>query len=256
MRRLALGLGLTIGFSALFAPAIAAPVLSPHVIQKGMYVKRDCKSEIKQAEYDECRCEADVVAPVLSGLTNKTLESQLNAQFLKESSEALCDGVKDDNQPESGKENASVTNQYALSFRPHILSDTLLSFVYEFSSYSGGAHGNSRIVGKSVRLDSGKVLALTDVLDPAKEAQINEFIRKNLAARPEGEIFPETLEDGSALIAGGVCKNCDFVVTNEGIQLIYNAYAIGPYASGPIFIMLPPEFIKDPIVKEALSKKS
>lgn len=114
--------------------------------------------------------------------------------------------------------------------------DTLLCYTIEWSSYTGGAHGNYGIRCHTYSLRDGFELSLADLFTEAQLAHLETFIRHDLYQQYEARSDEELEAKGFFPEYIGMTEN--FLVTEEGITFYYNPYDIGCYALGPVEVTI------------------
>lgn len=150
--------------------------------------------------------------------------------------------VKEMNDPMSAAQQAWTTN---IVTTVHQNEANILSLRFTNTSDFGGAHPNTVTVFLTFDLLTGETLSLEDVLQ--KEAWQNfEVAEKQwlLEYAKEG-LFEESLKELSDYVMNPTdvmteryVRDSLFYVTPDAIGIFYNPYAIAPYASGPIDVVL------------------
>ncbi len=116
---------------------------------------------------------------------------------------------------------------------------TVISFGELYSDYTGGAHGNYGYSGTTFDVESGRELALSDILSDAEGfyAKAVDYIVEELEANYSDELFPEYRD----YVAGtfDADRYLCWYLNAGGIVLIYNPYEVGPYAMGVAEVLLP-----------------
>lgn len=133
-------------------------------------------------------------------------------------------------------------SRYGLSSGWDIIVNTekLLSVEMHLSSYTGGAHGNNGFI--PVNFDSnGERITHEDlyiISDPAKAVAeiITDKLKKgetDLAGLGAEMFYSTELQDFAEYLDPD-----DFILTGEGVKIIYQPYAIAPFAAGaPTFLL-------------------
>lgn len=114
--------------------------------------------------------------------------------------------------------------------------DSLLVFVIQRSSYTGGAHGMYGVECHNYSLAGGYELALADLFDQERQAALREAIRRKLYER-----FEVAGDEGLAELGffpEYIAATENFEVTDDGITFYYNPYDIGCYALGGVEVHL------------------
>ena len=120
--------------------------------------------------------------------------------------------------------------------------------------YMGGAHPNSTTSFINFSMKTGKAMELDDLLKPSFEIELNRIGEK---------IFREKqhLKQGESLTKVGYWfdndkfeLNDNFLIKDNGLLFIYNAYEIAAYAVGQIEIFIPYSDINDLIKEDSILK--
>jgi len=234
--------------------AQASVIIEDHLLQKGLFAKADCKSDPSDPAYDECRCDADIHYPVLTGLINTDAQALLNEGFKRMAQQARCDGVPTPApEKESKKSPSSATHRYETTFSsPH-----LLGLKFTDWAYTGGAHGNGSVTGVIMDLQKGKLLTIGDIIAPADMSAVNAMIYDTLAAKPEGEVFRDQIESRKgAFIDANDCQGCTLTLMPDGVHVVFQTYEVASFAQGNIEVPIPAKYVTYPLMVEALSKSS
>jgi hypothetical protein len=109
----------------------------------------------------------------------------------------------------------------------------LLSVLFDVSTYTGGAHGNTVHTALNFDLNTGRPLTFDDVFKPGVDAvktlaviASDELTRTNRLMFPEGaEPTPENYQ----------VWNFDF----NGLRLTFDQYQVMPYSAGPQTVAIP-----------------
>ena len=110
------------------------------------------------------------------------------------------------------------------------VDDDVFSFIAACSSYSGGAHGSYSYTGCNYHSDTGQAISLSEVI--RDEAAFRSVVCEKLRAE-YGNYLEEDFEgirSGYALDEGDYTFN--WVMDQTGIHVMFNPYAIAPYATG------------------------
>lgn len=226
-------------------PAHAELTIANEVLQSGMFAKAECTPEGIEG-FNECVCVADVHYPVLGGLDPEKLKP-LNAAFVTMAEKQKCEGKE--TQTESKDEPASSTFNFETTYQ----TPAMLGLRFESWSYTGGAHGNGAVGGVIIDLAQGRVLTLTDVFGKKGLPGVNKFIYDALSAEPEGEVFHDSIEAfNKQFVTETECKSCTVVLAADGLKVVFQTYAVASFANGPMEVMIPAQYIADPLVKDAV----
>lgn len=110
-------------------------------------------------------------------------------------------------------------------------SNNILSFTTDYYMYTGGAHGSSVIEGSTYHLETGKRYTLGDLFkrDADYIKEINSYL--------EPIIKKNKYIDEDAF--KGVDPDQPYVLTEDGVKVIFQTYELGPYSLGPVLIEIP-----------------
>jgi hypothetical protein len=236
--------------------ADAAVAVKEQIFQSGQFVKKDCTSDPKETDYDECACDADVRYPQLEDMSDRNVQDRLNRWFKDQASKAVCAGDQvaspDKNAPPPAKAHMSLSVHYETSFT----SDSVLGFKFTDWAYTGGAHGNGSVIGVVVDLEKGKMLAPSDIFAPRNMNAINQAIYTTLLAKPEEEIFRDQVETRKdTFIKDGQCGGCTLTLTREGVHVLFQTYEVAPYGAGNTDVLIPAKYVSYPVVAQALKEQ-
>lgn len=103
-----------------------------------------------------------------------------------------------------------------------------------YTSYTGGAHGNTVSTCYNLDLKLNKVWNLEDIVTDSLALQplLNEAARKCFNLKPEQSLT-------SRLMVQDVPPTGNVCVLNTGLAFIYNPYEIASYAEGEVWLYLP-----------------
>jgi len=222
-------------------PAQAAVTVSEHTLQKGIFSPPKCDNN------DECLCEADIRYPEISGMKDERRQEEINSG-LKSSVEPLkCQG--ETARIASKGNNFSITHTYELTFQ----SPEIIGFKFMDLAYEGGAHGNNAIDGMIIDLGTGKTLAITDIFSEKNIPAINKLVYDTLIPKSEGIFHDEIENRKDSFIKDGKCQGCTIIISKDGIQVIFQAYEVAPFADGNPAVAIPAKYVSYPALTKALT---
>lgn len=168
-------------------------------------------------------------------------EPLVNNQQRPTTQEALKAFADDFIQEFSQDENAFTDWSIERSASLVYASDVLLTFLFEESGYTGGAHPYSGARYFVLDAESGEILHLADLLNTGYETPLNiEGEKAFRAAR--GLTEASSLDEAGFIFDNNVfALNNNFGVTQNGLVFYFNSYEIAPYAMGPTQIKIPYE---------------
>ncbi len=128
---------------------------------------------------------------------------------------------------------------YSIDLTPEFQEGDIASFRYFQYEFLGGAHPNSIEGGVNLNLRTGTEITEDDIWVPGAKDELNkmgEVIVRRDREIPEGT----TLSDyGYWFEEDKFVLNSNFIITGDGIEYIFNAYEVGPYALGVTPVLFP-----------------
>jgi len=190
--------------------------------------------------------EIDARYPQLAGGSNPNFEKfnqVVRAPVIKEVAE-FKKGMQSEEGEEPPSEN-SMPNDLNISYEVALAQDDLISVVYSVGSYyQGAAHPNTFSEVVNYDLKNGKQLKLADLFKPgAKYLQaIANYCIADLKKQKDKGLEDTGINEGAAASA----KNYkSWTITRKGLGINFDAYQVGPYASGPQYVLVPYSNLKD-----------
>ncbi len=178
--------------------------------------------------------------PVIKNDKNDEFVDSINAELKAEADTALYETAEIE---EAAKVHYAYVNEV---FMPYELMNTyvtdydksgFLSITSYAYSYWGGAHGITILRSKVLDLTSQKILNLTDILNCTEE-EIDALVIKEFSEYFLAEGGEDFLAEWGNSIAENV-KEVKFRLTENGISLYFDVYAIAPYAFGTPEVTIP-----------------
>lgn len=111
--------------------------------------------------------------------------------------------------------------------------DKVFSLLFCEDAYGGGPHGYIYMRGYSFDVETGAQLKLSDLGDVKEDLKtyLNNYFYDNIM---DAEYL--TLENIPELVDG---ETLCWYLLDEGMQVIFNQYEIGPYAAGMFYVTVP-----------------
>jgi len=131
-----------------------------------------------------------------------------------------------------------------VDFKQILRTNRLITFRYEQSSYTGGAHDMYGYHYLNIDLKKSKILKLTDLftdMDRFKAIAQKAFTVQYLN-NPADKTEYWLADDGSLVLAN------EFGLTSKGLLLHYNVYEIACFARGDIELLIPYPDLKEILV--------
>ena len=160
------------------------------------------------------------LAQALEAYNTKT-QSDLTELF-----HTYCEGARTDRKTSSWEYEAAVeTDIYVRR-----ADEEVFSFMVNEYSYSGGAHGYYSFVGHNYRTATGEVISLSDVVKD--DAQFRQVVEQKLRDKYGDYLEPDLTDRLESYAVSGGEYEYDWRMDGTGIYVIFNPYAIAPYAAG------------------------
>lgn len=155
----------------------------------------------------------------------------------------IDDFQKDVKSNKKTKYNSKFVNEFYLVYDESTVSKNIYAITISDDSYRGMAHNTSRTETFAFDKRTGEKIILRDQIEPSKIQAFDEFVAKTLEVQNSSRIFSEkeilqTLANSDQYFAW-------FASKQEGLALIFQEYAVGPYSSGQIAIGVGWEEVKE-----------
>ncbi len=136
-------------------------------------------------------------------------------------------------------------HRWSYNLEGSIAFDSLNIITIEFNlfSYTGGAHPNAQVIYNSFDDESGKRLALAEVVTDVDK--LKELAEKKFRQQKKLGQHANLNEAGYMFENNQFTLNDNFGILKEGIIFYYNDYEIAPYAMGPTEILISYEEVGD-----------
>lgn len=150
-------------------------------------------------------------------------------QLNQEGEEFLAQAQRD---YDSSKELDYNFNPYGLTSFYEITEETtdFISILSHISTYTGGAHPNGFVRGKTFDLKTGEMITLSDILglsDAEALTWVKGIVEEKLITEEDMGYYPDVLDIYQASLS---MEN--FYIRDQKIMVYFDAYAIAPYAAG------------------------
>jgi len=208
------------------ANASALPAASSGTQKESSIVFTPKSTNITAKEY-----EAKITLPVINGLTDKTYQTQLNAELQKLGDELLK------TVQQQSKEDAAFAKKEGWEMRPHGLdvsyevysTGRMLSFGIVVYSYTGGAHGMTTVHYYNIpNVEKTKNMQLSELFQPGYDYKkvLSNLISQQIKAEQQ------KFSNGLIYWYEGITKDQDFSFQNGNLVIHFGQYEIAPYAAG------------------------
>lgn len=130
--------------------------------------------------------------------------------------------------PANPRDSSAPQNELVSSYNSVYIGPDIASVALSISEYTGGAHGNTVIIGVNVDRATGRELSLDDALALIGQTlpQVSdESLSQLRATLGEDLTFPEGA-DAKAENYG------TFLVSEDRVTFVFNNYQVAPYAAG------------------------
>lgn len=117
----------------------------------------------------------------------------------------------------------------------------VLSVLFSFDTYTGGAHPNYAQFGAVFDLQTGNQLMPEDLVDAQTMPEFMKREHRLVLADASDRMFDEAREEYQGFVDGTVSDSRlgDFYLTSDAYVTLYNAYDLTPYVGGPIEVDVP-----------------
>ena len=232
---------------------LASPVLASGIVKCSLYDYIDEPYNlIGSGYYEEIRLfgeEAEEKPALAEALEKNAAEHGKTMEF---EFRDYCAGIREMRETAEEDSADSMTDSVTASLEYRVLpqrdDDIVFSYVGNYSSYSGGAHGYYSYTGVNYDPQTGKLLELTDVFsDPD---QLQTILEKQLLEKYPDSSFAANGGSLDAYGTGAEDTPYNFVLGPQGAIFFFNPYEIASYAEGLLMAQIryadhPDLFLKD-----------
>ncbi|MGP7815893.1 DUF3298 and DUF4163 domain-containing protein [Niallia sp. 01092] len=180
--------------------------------------------------------------PIVSNIHNKTAQSKINAVLtahIKKSAKAyhqLMQQMEEDKKKDFCKDSPSRCQyEYVTNFEVKNNKKDKLSILFFDYQFTGGAHGNTVVTSYNFSLKDGHLYSLDDFFTSAKTYKKVTSYAKNYMLKHPDIFYPDPKEFDSFQIT----NQTQFYFADDGLNLIFQQYEVGPYVSGHPVIKIP-----------------
>lgn len=125
----------------------------------------------------------------------------------------------------------ATTQEYRKMFKVIYADEQYLSYHAEEFSYTGGAHGTTRISVGTIDRSTGRRLRVTDCVPQEKFPALQQALYEGAVKKLGGK---EHLQADVQVID-------NFYLSSNGLHFIYNTYEIACYAKGMVEVIIDPK---------------
>lgn len=185
----------------------------------------------KEIKLASDKIDVNIKMPVISGLSDRGLQIELNHEILSYLSEmketmvleaaTFSNTAKKDNIP-------FRPFQLVSTFKVTRADDRILSFYIDTYAFTGGAHGMTYRRPYNISLKDGKMITLKDVFKgtPNYIEKVNARIDEQISKNPDVFFTDEKMRFKTIL------DDQPFYILPGAIVIYFNLYEIAPYSSG------------------------
>ncbi len=171
----------------------------------------------------------DACIPVIKGLENKISQDNFN-QKIRDSILNFTDDIESQAEKffKTSKQEDFRFRQYQAMVTNDLKSKgDILSLVFKYYQYTGGAHGLTSVVSYNLDTDTGKDISLKEFLTRTNLNidQVKEIIVTEIGENPNN-YFPDAIETIRNK------NNFSYYVKDNSLFIYFQSYDIAPYAAG------------------------
>lgn len=145
------------------------------------------------------------------------------------------------------KQGVSFSWEQLLSMSVAFNSSYLLCLEYLKYAFTGGAHGMTNISYDIVYLETGQLLAYTDIFKENTDDSLSVLLTRQL--RKDYQVPEDVPLTKAGFFVDSVSPNRNIYVNGNGIGFLYNSYEIAPYSTGATDVFLEFSQIKDLLMR-------
>lgn len=222
---------LTVVFLVFFSTEsnmVSASVPAFRPILPGKKTTGSVKLKTKEIKSSSEALIVDLKIPVLSGMANKELQNKLNTKFLSDALDFKDEINKEALEFEKFAKEHNIPQrpfEANLSYKVTYNKNYLLSIIFYYYRFTGGAHGGTKVISYNIDLKGGKTLALGDLFKPDTDykEKINTEILKQMKTngKPYFQNAFKSISESQA-----------FYAEDGDLVIYFQEYEIAPYAAG------------------------
>jgi hypothetical protein len=211
------------------------------------YKKEHCFSSVEDQTNDFC---SEMNLHMLTvELTDKATTNRINETILKVVTNNTLKDKSLSQWVSEGVERDDIEMAYQRSIRCDVVEkskDLFCVVIGNYEYYYGAAHGGGTTETLNFDLHTGKILGLSDILEPGYGKELKRIAEKYFISENGAEGWDFTPGLGDFALA----HNISF--TRKGMVLVYDAYEIGPYAAGAPSMCIPWTALKNLLLEGSL----
>lgn len=173
----------------------------------------------------------EISYPEFSGEDYADTLPDVNAFFLSRAQQAADAFTEEVEYGGEEGEIYSIEQSYTVEYA----HGDVASLLFETTSYYGGVHPNSVQTAYTVDVGSGTLVSLYDVFG-GDSAAVREAILAEVVSQLSER---EDMYDDAADAARELFSPERFYLTDDGLEVFYETYELGPYFVGPQFFTIP-----------------
>jgi len=185
----------------------------------------------KEVKYKTNYFKSNLKIPVITGLSNNSLQNTINKKFdtqskvLKDDIETLAKRYYD----EAKKEGFTIT-PYIVStdYEIKLNNEHMISILMAFYEYTGGAHGNYYYNSTTVDLSEDKEVILSSLFKD--NFDYKDIIIKKI--HNDIELDPESYFKNAKSLINKISNDTKFYLEEDNLVVYYDLYEISPYSTG------------------------
>lgn len=197
--------------------------------------------------------EIDAEYPQLTGSGSpnyETFNQTIRSLVTKRVADFKADMASNAADPELELPAESGGSDLHIGYNIELAKDDLISVMLVVGSYSAGAaHPNSHSEVVNFDLKNGKLLKLSDLFQPGSKylqtlaAYCISDLKKQAGAKGEDSMLDdEWIQRG----AGPEAENYgSWTIGKQGLEIVFDAYQVAPYAAGPQHVFVPYSALKE-----------
>ena len=125
--------------------------------------------------------------------------------------------------------------------------DKFFTFSNAVSSYTGGAHGNGSTFGMNYDINTGKALTKDDIFADMEKLRVALLDKLKNGEQYKDNLFPDYEETINDMFKEN--QEINILINEKDVDVLFDPYFIGPWASGIINVTFDIEKDKDLFVK-------
>lgn len=120
-----------------------------------------------------------------------------------------------------------MVNSFRSTFEVAFVSDEYISLIFDFYTFSGGAHGETVRTADTWNMKKGRRVTLKELFPECTDKKVTDEVKRQIKASDGGDYF-----ENAVCAAEKYYDPSDFYLSDGGVYVFYPLYALAPHSAG------------------------